>query len=70
LDTVGGTVLLIRADLHRDGLIFPAFPYGKENPKIRRDQDELETEGLGIMARDMGQTCWGMPHLEVVHRRQ
>lgn len=29
LDTVGGMMLLIRADLHRDGLIFPAFPYGR-----------------------------------------
>lgn len=69
LDAVGGTVLLVRADLHRDGLVFPAFPYGRENPRIREGRGELETEGLGIMARDMGHPCWGMPHLEVVHRR-
>src|SRR5439155_13117162 len=25
LDAVGGTILLVRADLHRDGLIFPSF---------------------------------------------
>jgi hypothetical protein len=30
---------------------------------------ELETEGLGIMATDMGHRCWGMPHLEIRHGR-
>jgi hypothetical protein len=69
LDAVGGTVLLVRADLHRDGLIFPAFPYGQPNPLTRLDHPELETEGLGMMAHDMGHTCWGMPHLEVRHAR-
>lgn len=69
LDAVGGTVLLVRADIHRDGLIFPAFPYGTPNPRIRAERGELETEGLGIMARDMGHIPWGMPHLEVRHRR-
>ena len=29
LDAVGGTVLFIRADVHRDGLVFPPFPYGQ-----------------------------------------
>ena len=28
---------------------------------------EVETEGLGLMARDMGYECWGMPNLEIVH---
>ncbi len=76
LDSVGGTVLLVRADLHRDGLIFPPFPYGRENPAIRRPHPlgsqicgELETEGLGIMAIDMGCQCWGMPNLEVLHAK-
>ena len=69
IDTVGGTVLLIRADIHREGLVFPTFPYGKLNPLIR-DQGEVETEGLGIMARDMGYQCWGMPRLEVIHRNK
>jgi hypothetical protein len=68
LDAVGGTVLLVRADAHRDGLIFPAYPYGHANPKIRGNTPELETEGFGIMADDLGYRCWGMPHLEVIHR--
>jgi hypothetical protein len=68
LDAVGGTMLLVRADLHRDGLIFPPFPYGLENPLHRPGRGEIETEGLGIMARDMGIECWGLPRLEIRHR--
>jgi hypothetical protein len=72
LDTVGGTVLLVRADVHRDGLIFPCFPYGAANRAVRRPgplqiNGELETEGFGIMAMDMGYQCWGMPNLEILH---
>jgi hypothetical protein len=62
-------MLLVRADLHRDGLIFPATPYGIANPHVRSDHGHLETEGLGLMARDMGYRCWGMPNLEIRHRR-
>ncbi|HKS25426.1 MAG TPA: hypothetical protein VJZ76_21735 [Thermoanaerobaculia bacterium] len=70
LDAVGGTMLLVRADVHRDGLIFPHYPYGLANPRIRTNnywRGELETEGLGIMAADAGVQCWGMPHLEIKH---
>ena len=69
LDAVGGTVLLVRADVHRDGLIFPPFRYGLGSSRARRGRGELETEGLGIMAHDMGYTCWGMPRLDVLHAR-
>lgn len=75
LHAVGGTMLLIRADCHRAGLIFPTSLYGKDNPKVRSREDiglpgergELETEGLGIMAADMNIQCWGLPHLEIIH---
>jgi hypothetical protein len=113
LDTVGGTMLLVKADAHRDGLVFPSFPYGNANPLTRRRYfpavkqmlgilllqrgvlklakiigvakgmnkksflkvtriwytGEIETEGLGIMANDMGYSCWGMPNLEIRHAR-
>jgi len=64
LDAVGGTILLVRADLHRDGLIFPPFRYGVQNNRIRPkhpvwETGEIETEGFGIMAQDMGHQCWG-----------
>jgi hypothetical protein len=72
LDAVGGTMLLVRADLHRDGLVFPPFPYGAGNPAVRNPGPwgvvgELDTEGLGIMAKDMGVQCWGMPELVTRH---
>jgi hypothetical protein len=77
LDAVGGTMLLVRADLHRDGLVFPPLLYGRESPFARDPspyvgsaggRGEVETEGLALMARDMGVQCWGMPNLEIVHR--
>ena len=74
LDAVGGTVLLVRADVHRDGLIFPPYFYGGANKAARRPNPllggaigEIETEGLGLMAQDMGYQCWGMPNYEVKH---
>jgi len=72
LDSVGGCMLLVRADLHRDGLIFPAFRYGVENSAIRKphplwEAGEIETEGLAMMARDMGHQCWGLPDFEIIH---
>jgi hypothetical protein len=73
LDSVGGSMLLVRADAHRDGLIFPPFLYGRRNALIRPDnffsssEGEIETEGLGVMASDMGYDCWGMPNLEILH---
>lgn len=57
IDSVGGTALLIKADLHREGLIFPAYSH----------RGYIETEGLAMMARDMGYACWAMPQLQVVH---
>jgi len=69
LDAVGGTMLMINADLHRDGLVFPAAPYGCGHPLARKGAGEIETEGLGILAHDLGETCWGLPRLEILHRR-
>jgi glycosyltransferase involved in cell wall biosynthesis len=96
LHAVGGTMLLVKADIHRDGLIFPPYLYGRKNKRIRNTnfffatrrekilglprllklilsgkyQGEIETEGLGIMAHDMGYKCWGMPNLEIKHYKQ
>ena len=50
-------MLLVRADLHREGLVFPPFSY----------KSHIESEGLAFMARDMGYRCWGMPNLEIFH---
>lgn len=72
IDSVGGTMLLVRADLHRDGLVFPTYRYGVESPAIRTrhpvwGRGEIETEGFAAMAKDMGYQCWGLPDLQVVH---
>lgn len=57
LDGVGGTVLLVRADLHRDGLQFPVVPY----------RHTIETEGLAQMALDMGVKVYGLPSYVILH---
>jgi len=57
LDGLGAAVLLVKADLHREGLIFPAYAY----------KYLIESEGLAAMARDMGYQCWGLPGLLVYH---
>ncbi len=74
LDSVGGSCLLVAADLHRDGLIFPPFLYGRANSLARTPgpwaplpPGEIETEGFGLMARDMGEQCWGLPTFEILH---
>ena len=58
LDAVGGAMLLVDAELHRHGLVFPPFVY----------RHRIETEGLSMMALDMGVLSWGMPGVEVRHR--
>jgi mannan polymerase complexes MNN9 subunit len=52
LDGVGGTALLVKADVHRDGAMFPAFPF----------YHLVETEGFAKMARRLGYSCWGLPN--------
>lgn len=75
LHAVGGTMLLVKADLHREGLVFPPFPFGERHPAIRdhnpclppRQAGEIETEGLGIMALAMGRQPWAAPDIQVIH---
>ena len=57
LDGLGASVLLIKADIHREGLVFPPYAY----------KYLIESEGLAAMARDMGYQCWGLPNLLVYH---
>jgi hypothetical protein len=57
LDGVGSAMLLIKADIHREGLIFPTYSY----------QYTIESEGLAVMARDMGYSSFGMPNLCIQH---
>ncbi|KZZ87739.1 MNN9 protein [Ascosphaera apis ARSEF 7405] len=52
LDGLGGTALLVKADVHRDGAMFPPFPF----------YHLVETEGFAKMARRLGWDCWGLPN--------
>ena len=57
LDGVGGTMLLVDASLHRGGLVFPEVPY----------RDYVETEGFGVLAKDLGVVPVGLPRVEIFH---
>ena len=57
LDGVGGTMLLVDAALHRGGLAFPEKPY----------RDLVETEGFGVLAKDVGVAAVGLPRVEIFH---
>lgn len=52
LDGVGGTALLVKAEVHRDGAMFPPFPF----------YHMVETEGFAKMARRLGYECFGLPN--------
>lgn len=57
LHGVGGTMLLVQADLFRAGLRFPERPY----------RHLIETEGFGRMARDAGIVPIGLPNEQIIH---
>ena len=51
LDGVGGTALMVKAEVHRDGAMFPPFPF----------YHLVETEGFARMARRLGHAVYGLP---------
>lgn len=57
LDGVGGTALMVKAEVHRDGAMFPPFPF----------YHLIETEGFAKMAKRLGYQSWGLPHYLVYH---
>ncbi|KAL2868149.1 Anp1-domain-containing protein [Aspergillus lucknowensis] len=57
LDGVGGTALMVKADVHRDGAMFPAFPF----------YHLVETEGFAKMAKRLGYSVHGLPDYFVYH---
>ncbi|TMW66840.1 hypothetical protein Poli38472_011956 [Pythium oligandrum] len=66
LDSVGGTMLYVRADVHRQGVLFPHhFVIGSE--WTQEGYDGIETEGLCYSAHFLGYRCWGMPHEVIYH---
>ncbi|KAI1299097.1 Anp1-domain-containing protein [Xylaria venustula] len=57
LDGVGGTALLVKADVHRDGAMFPPFSF----------YNLIETEGFAKMAKRLGWAATGLPNYKVYH---
>ncbi|KAF3191909.1 Golgi mannosyltransferase complex subunit [Orbilia oligospora] len=57
LDGVGGTALLVKASIHRDGAMFPTFPF----------YHLIETEGFAKMVRRLGHQPYGLPNYLVYH---
>lgn len=51
LDGVGGTALMVKGEVHRDGAMFPPFPF----------YHLVETEGFAKMAQRLGYRVWGLP---------
>ena len=52
LDGVGGAALLVKADVHRDGAMFPPFAF----------YHLIETEGFARMARRLNWDSFGLPN--------
>ncbi|KAF3932089.1 hypothetical protein ABW20_dc0106136 [Dactylellina cionopaga] len=57
LDGVGGTALLVKAEIHRDGAMFPIFPF----------YHLIETEGFAKMVKRLGYQSYGLPNYLVYH---
>lgn len=57
LDGVGGAALLVKAEVHRDGAMFPPFPF----------YHLIETEGFARMAKRLGYQSYGLPNYLVYH---
>lgn len=57
LDGVGGTCLMVKADVHRDGAMFPNFPF----------YHLIETEGFAKMCKRLGYEVFGLPNYLVYH---
>ncbi|KAK6465750.1 required for complex glycosylation [Scheffersomyces coipomensis] len=57
LDGVGGGSVLVKADVHRDGAMFPSFPF----------YHLIETEGFAKMAKRLGYEVFGLPNYLVYH---
>jgi mannan polymerase complexes MNN9 subunit len=55
LDGVGGTALLVKAEVHRDGAMFPPFAF----------YNLIETEGFAKMAKRLGWHATGLPNYRV-----
>ncbi|KAJ9196971.1 CAZyme family GT62 [Paecilomyces variotii] len=57
LDGIGGVNILVKADVHRSGINFPAYSF----------ENQAETEGFAKMAKRAGYQVVGLPNYVVWH---
>ncbi|CAI7629045.1 unnamed protein product [Penicillium pancosmium] len=57
LDGIGGVNILVKADVHRSGINFPAYAF----------ENQAETEGFAKMAKRAGYQVIGLPNYVVWH---
>ncbi|KAI0153179.1 putative ANP1 protein [Xylariaceae sp. FL1272] len=57
LDGIGGVSILVKADVHRSGINFPAYAF----------ENQAETEGFAKMAKRAGYEVIGLPNYVVWH---
>lgn len=57
LDGIGGVSILVKADVHRSGINFPAYAF----------ENQAETEGFAKMAKRAGYKVIGLPNYVVWH---
>jgi hypothetical protein len=57
LDGIGGVNIIVKADVHRSGINFPAYAF----------ENQAETEGFAKMAKRAGYTVYGLPNYVVWH---
>ncbi|CAB4255828.1 similar to Saccharomyces cerevisiae YPL050C MNN9 Subunit of Golgi mannosyltransferase complex also containing Anp1p [Maudiozyma barnettii] len=60
LDGVGGGCTLVKAEVHRDGAMFPSFPF----------YHLIETEGFAKMAKRLNYEVYGLPNYLVYHKEE
>ncbi|KAF0694536.1 Aste57867_14618 [Aphanomyces stellatus] len=66
LDSVGGTMLYVKADVHRQGVVFPPhYIIGSEWK--HEGYDGIETEGVCYVAGMLGYKCYAMPQDIIYH---
>lgn len=57
LDGIGATFTMVKANIHREGAVFPPFVY----------QHELNTEGFAKIVKSMGFSVYGLPTYIIYH---
>ncbi|RQM21579.1 hypothetical protein B5M09_010729 [Aphanomyces astaci] len=66
LDSVGGTMLYVKADIHRQGVVFTTHHVIGSDWTFE-GYDGIETEGLCYVAGLLGYKCYAMPQDTIYH---